>query len=253
MRNKFFTLVLTILVFSLFILPLNVMAVPFGDGGTALQQVFDSITVSPVAGSSSVNVATDEIDDNHDSYWSITGTGGSLTTMLIELAGFEQNNSFGIFDLSDPSNTVQLFAGSNNAGDQVSLSITSTGDVYVNFSDTGTDFYGNNFGFYLDATIDGQSIWYSDTLLNSDQLDHMVAYQGKNIDTIQIDPWAPGLWTNCEYALAFEDLDASISDFDYTDMVVMVESVHPTPEPGTIFLLSLGLLGCGVSLKKKHS
>ena len=69
-------------------------AVPFGDGGAALQGVLDGITTAPVNGSSSVNVATDAIADSGDSYWNITGAGGSVSTMIIELAGYKYHNIF---------------------------------------------------------------------------------------------------------------------------------------------------------------
>jgi len=227
----------------------------YGDDGDALQGVLNSITVRPDPCHSSVDVVADAIDDAKDSYWSITATGGSVSTVVVELAGFKDNNKFGVYDAADPSTFVQLFAGAQGAGDQALLSIKDDGSVWVNFADTGKDFAGNNFGFYLDSSYyDNGGFWYSDTDLNADKMDHMVAFRGKNIDFVQIPPgdpeeaWAPGLWTPGEYVFAWEDLTASEADNDYEDFVVMVESIVPVP--GALILGVLGLGAVGLKLRK---
>jgi len=221
----------------------------YGDDGDALQGVLNSITVGPDPCHSSVDVVADAIDDAKDSYWSITATGGSVSTVVVELAGFKDNNKFGVYDAADPSTFVQLFAGAQGAGEQALLGITAKGDVFVNSTDTGKDFAGNNFGFYLDSSYyDDGGFWYSDTDLNADKMDHMVAFRGKNIDTVQIDPWSAGLWTDGEYVFAWEDLKASEADNDYEDFVVMVESIVPVP--GALILGVLGLGAVGLKLRK---
>ena len=106
-----------------------------------------------------------------------------------------------------------------------------------------TPFASNAFGFYLETP---NGIFYSDTALNGDAADHMVAIQGNDKDMVDLlGNLGDGLWTSSEYVLAWEDLLASNGcDYDYNDMVVMVESVSPVPVPAA---LMLGMLGMGVA------
>jgi len=202
------------------------------NGEATLQKILDDITVG---GNSSVNAGTDMLSDTSDSYWSITATGGSVSTMVIEIAGNASSNIFGVYN---GSAKVQLFSGAASAGAQATLSITDTGKVFVNHVDTGITFGSSVFGFYL-AGPGGN--WYSDTTLNNDGMDHMVAYQGKDLDTVKLTGWPQGLWTSSEYILAWEDVAQESWDQDYNDFVVMIESVQPIPAPGALLLGSMGV------------
>lgn len=210
--------------------------------GTSLQTTLNNITTGGV---SSVNVNTDQV--NLDQYWQLTASGGSVATMIIELAGFADNNTFGVFDAANPSNKVTLFSGVASSGDQAVLSIKASGAVYVNLVNTGVVFASDNFGYFLSGP---GGTFYSDAALNTDSTDHMVAFQGKG-DLVTLPGYLEGSWTPDEYVLGWEDVAFGDNDFD--DMVVMVESVQPVPEPTTLGLMGLGLLSLALLARRKKT
>lgn len=205
----------------------------------SVQDILNGITLNP-KGLSSVNVATDKVDP--DGTWALSASGGSIATLIIEIAGNQGVNAFGVYDAADPSKRVEIFAGTDAAGSQSSFGIGANGSVFVKQSDTGIDFAANRFGFYM-ANTDNNLIFYSNDALNTDDYDHMWAFQGKG-DTVQLPLWASGVWAANEYVLAWEDTYGG-GDFDHNDMVLMVESVSPVPEPATIIFVGLGLVSIG--------
>ena len=129
-------------------------AVTFGDGGAALQGVLDGIATD---GANDVSAATGEIGGGE--YWAIDGSGGAISTIIIELAGNANSNTFGIYD-AFTNQHVELFSGADTAGFAnggiTSVSILLDGSVILdNVNDTGVDFAGNKFAFYLDTSDNG--------------------------------------------------------------------------------------------------
>ncbi len=208
--------------------------------GSSLQNVINGITVGGV---SDINVHTDQLEDSADTAFGLTSSGGSMSTIVAELAGAASTNEFGVYDLSDSSKKVRLFYGAASAGNRSLFSLGLDGSVFVNFVDTGIDFAANRFGFYLNALGEGKT-YYSDTSLNTDGVDHMVAYEGTGNTVIQLPGLMPGTWTSNEYILGFEDWYTGV-DRDYEDFVVMVGAVKSLPTPSALLMFMLGLAGLG--------
>jgi len=208
---------------------------PLGDNGSenTLQEVFDSITVS-----GGINAVTQQTPF---AVFSSGASGGSVATMIIELAANPGANTFGLYDVGDPTNKAQVFAGVQGQGAQAVIGFMANGDIRVNGTVVASGLV-SAFGFYLG--VSEETAFYSQDFLNPGNKAQSLIYQGDGSTKLQIPGYSQGIFTVDEYIIAFDDVAFNKkSDRDFNDMVVVVESITPVPVPGAALL---GLLGFGL-------
>lgn len=99
-----------------------------------------------------------------------------------------------------------------------------------------------SFRFFLNSSNGSPVYWASNPSENRGQ-DHLLTWR-----------IASGPDTG-DYVLAWEDMDLAYSDRDYNDLIVQIRTVTPIvpiPEPASIGLLALGILGAGVTCLRRR-
>lgn len=220
-------------------------ACSFGvSGEPSLQQSFNSLFGAAAAPNAANDCLNDGTGPGRDGVWQPTGQ--SSATILLELAGFADQNVFGLYDPLNPGNRLNVFAGALGPGSVASLAFENVaGGTRITVDILGSPaplisavFLSETFGFLL-STPEGNT-FFSQSSLNVDGADHSYAYRGHGATFLQGGAAGTSFGAN-DAILAYEDLVHG--DNDFQDFVVLVRGVEPIPLPAAGWLLISALAG----------
>ena len=174
------------------------------------------------------------------SYFSFTSTGNAFADLVVNIAGLAEQTNFGIFEKGNAANYDTIFTG--GAPGALSIGLTSSADIRVEYAD---------FGFFLDVA---GTRFYSDPLLNGGAV-QMVGFEGDGSYKANFGNLPDGMfldWESEHWILAWEDLLQGTGDDDYNDLVVSVSPISAAvPAPAAFGLLGMGLVAIAVVRRRR--
>lgn len=163
------------------------------------------------------------IESGRDFVHSQIPDSNSIAFILLENAGFANENIFGIYSAYKPHEKLQLFSGYDGPMDMVTVRFDSAEGTAQNLQTGQTAEIGNFFGFYLTTPQDGGKTFYTDASINPDSSEHGLIFNTTGF---------PGVLDgNPDSVIAFEDL-FGLGDRDYNDIVVGITNAVPLPGSG---------------------
>ncbi len=202
------------------------------------------------------NADTDNLQILDNGYWDVLG-GGDPSNVAVIAIGAANTNTLGVYPFGNPAGVVDIVPA--QTGFQF-LGDGTAGNPYPG----GTINLATNFGFSLRSNFgSGEDIWYSDPTLNSDGIDHMMAFALPSLDGTSLFIDLNGTPTEITFGtgtvlLGWEDVSmgvSSSSDYDYNDTLFLISNLdNPTnvvPEPLSMVLFGTGLAGMAGLRRRK--